>query len=207
MRIAIIGASGYTGAKITAEALARGHQVTAIVRNTERLAPHARLTAVKGNVTDAEALCTLLAGRDVVISAFNPGKDDTGRGTRSIIEAARRAQIERLVVVGGAGSLEVAPGQRLVDQPEFPAAWKEGALRTAAFLDALRAVPALNWTFLSPPAKLVTGERTGRYRIGGEQLLTDGSGESWLSLEDYAVAMIDEVERPRHLRQRFTVAY
>jgi uncharacterized protein len=207
MRIAIIGASGYTGAKITAEALARGHEVTGIVRNAGRLAPHARLTAVKGDATDAGALGALLTGHDVVISAFNPGKDDTGRGTRSIIEAVKRAQITRLVVVGGAGSLEVAPGQRLVDQPEFPAAWKDGALETAAFLDALRAEPALNWTFLSPPAKLMTGERTGRYRTGGEQLLTDGSGESRISLEDYAVAMIDEIERPLHLRQRFTVAY
>jgi hypothetical protein len=207
MKIAIIGASGYTGAKITAETLARGHEVTAIVRHTERLAPHARLTAAKGDATDAVMLATLLIGHDVVISAFNPGRDDTALGTQSIIEAVRRAQIERLIVVGGAGSLEIAPGQRLVDQPEFPATWKEGALRTAAFLDALRAEPVLKWTFVSPPAHLMAGERTGYYRVGSEQLLTDGRGESRISLEDYAVAMIDEVERSRHPRRRFTVAY
>lgn len=207
MKIAIIGATGYTGSKILAEALGRGHEVTAIVRNTNKLPAHTHLTAANGDATDPASLASLLAGNDVVVSAFNPGKDATGKGTASVVEAVKRAGVGRLVVVGGAGSLEVAPGRRLVDQPDFPAAWKDGALKTAAFLDALRAEPELDWTFVSPAARLSPGERTGTYRVGGDQLMTDESGESRISVEDYAVAMLDEIERPCHRRTRFSVAY
>jgi putative NADH-flavin reductase len=128
----------------------------------------------------------------VVISAFNPGRDEDGTGTRSILDGVKRARVGRMLAVGGAGSLEVAPGQRLVDQPDFPAQWKQGALRTAAFLEQLRAETELDWVFLSPAAMLVPGERTGRYRVGGDQLMTDEKGESRISLQDYAVAMLDE---------------
>lgn len=207
MKIAIIGATGYSGSKILAEALGRGHEVAAIVRTVERLPAHPRLKALRGDATEPDSLAPLLAGQEVVVSAFNPGRDETGRGTASILEAAKRSGVPRLVVVGGAGSLEVAPGRRLLDQPDFPAPWKEGAVRTAAFLEALRAEPAIDWTFVSPAAELVPGERTGRYRLGGDSLLTDEKGESRISLEDYAVALLDEVERPRHRRRRFSVAY
>lgn len=207
MKITIIGATGYTGSKILAEALDRGHEVTAIVRNTDRLSLHPRLKAAKGDATEPASLASLLGGHAVVVSAFNPGKDETGKGAASIVEAVKRAGGARLVVAGGAGSLEVKPGIRLLDQPDFPVAWKEGALRTAAFLDALRAEPEIDWTFVSPAAKLSPGERTGKYRVGGDQLLTDESGESRISVEDYAVAMLDEIERPRHRRIRFSVAY
>lgn len=143
----------------------------------------------------------------MLISAFNPGTDESGTGAGSIIDAAKRSGVKRLLVVGGAGSLEIAPGKRLIDQPDFPAQWKEGALRTAAFLDQLLGETELDWAFVSPAAMLAPGKRTGTYRVGADQLLTDSDGESRISLEDYAVAMLDEIERPQHHRRRFSVAY
>lgn len=207
MNIALIGATGFVGSKLLTEALQRGHAVTAIVTDTAKLPVRSNLRALAGDATDAAALASLVAGHDLVISAFNPRHDPDGEGTRAIIDGVRRGGVERLLVVGGAGTLEVAPGQRVVDQPGFPAEWKEGALRTARFLEQLRAETALDWVFLSPAAMLVPGERTGRYRLGTDRLLTDAAGESRISLEDYAVALLDEAERPRHHRARFTVAY
>ncbi len=206
MKIALIGATGFIGSGILTESLERGHQVTAIVRSPEKLPQHARLQGKKGDANDAHDLARLIAGHDVLISAFNAGKDATGKGTQFIIETVKQASL-RLLVVGGAGSLEVSPGKRLVDEPDFPAEWKEGALRTAAFLDLLRGEKDLDWIFISPPAVIAPGERTGEYRVGGDQLLTDSKGESRISVSDYAVAMLDEAERPRHKQQRFTVAY
>jgi putative NADH-flavin reductase len=207
VKIAIIGATGLVGTKILSESLDRGHEVTAIVRNPETLPMHPKLRAAKGDATEPAKLASLVAGHDVVISAFNPGKDERGTGARSIIDAVKRAEVERLLVVGGAGSLEVAPGKRLVDQPDFPAQWKDGALRTADFLDQLRGETELDWAFVSPAAMLAPGERTGHYRVGGDQFMTDNDGESRISLEDYAVAMLDEAERPQHHCKRFSVAY
>ncbi len=206
MKIALIGATGYIGSGILTESLERGHQVTAIVPSPEKLPQHVRLQGKKGDVSNANDLASLISGHDVVISAFNPGKDATGKGAQSIIHAVKQASM-RLLVVGGAGTLEVAPGKRLVDQPDFPVEWKEGALRTAAFLDLLRGEKNLDWVFLSPAAIIAPGERTGEYRVGGDQLLMDSKGESRISVSDYAVAMLDEVERPQHKQQRFTVAY
>lgn len=207
MKIALIGATGLVGARILTESLGRGHAVTAIVRNPAALPAHDRLTASRGDATDATGLAGLVAGHDAVISAFNPGKDVGGTGPRAIVEAVRQAAVARLLVVGGAGSLEIGSGQRVVDQPDFPTLWKDGALRTAAFLDLLREERDLDWVFVSPAAMLVPGERTGRYRTGADRLLTDESGDSRISLEDYAVAMLDEAEHPRHHRARFSVAY
>lgn len=207
MKIVIIGAMGLVGSRILAESLGRGHQVTAIVRNPGTLPTHQHLTAVPCDVTQPADLAAPMAGHDVVISAFNPGKDESGTGTRSIIDAVKASGVGRLLVVGGAGSLEVAPGKRVVDQPGFPEQWKAGALKTAAFLDELRGEAMLDWVFVSPAAMLAPGERTGKYRVGGDQLLTDRDGESHISLEDYAVAMLDEAERPQHHRGRFSVAY
>ena len=207
MKIAIIGATGLVGAKILSEALDRGHEVTAIVRNPERLPTHPKLTAARGDATEPAELASLVAGHDVVISAFNPGMDESGTGTRSIIAAVKRSKVERLLIVGGAGSLEIAPGKRLVDQPDFPAQWKEGALRTAEFLDQLRGETEFDWAFVSPAAMLAPGARTGHYRVGGDQFMTDSAGKSHISLEDYAVAMLDETERPQHHRARLSVAY
>ncbi len=207
MKIAIIGATGLVGTKVLSESLDRGHEVTAIVRNPDNLPTHPKLRAAKGDATRPAELASLVAGHDAVISAFNPGRDESGTGAGSIIEAVKRSGVQRLLVVGGAGSLEVVPGKRLIDQPDFPAQWKDGALKTAAFLDELRGEAELDWVFVSPAAMLAPGARTGTYRVGGDQLLTDSDGQSRISLEDYAVAMLDEVERPQHHRNRFSVAY
>ena len=207
MKIALIGATGRVGAKLLGEALGRGHEVTAVVSDAAKLPGHAALTGVSADATDVDALAQLVAGHDLVISAYNPGRDSTGTGTQAITDGVRRAGVARFLVVGGAGSLRSPFGGRVVDQPGFPAEWKEGALRTSAFLDRLRDEAELDWVFLSPAAMLVPGERTGRYRTGKDDLLTDDAGESRISLEDYAVAMLDEAEHPRHHRERFTVAY
>lgn len=208
MKIALIGATGYVGSRILPEALERGHHVTAIVKDSERSQlKHANLNLVKADATNESVLAGVIAGDDLVISAFNPGLDPDGMGTLAIINGVKRAGIGRFLTVGGAGSLLLPSGQRVVDQPDFPAEWKEGSLRTAAFLEQLRNEQELDWVFLSPAAMLVPGQRTGRFRIGKDHLLTDANGESQISLEDFATAMLDEAEHPRHHRERFTVAY
>lgn len=207
MKIALIGATGNVGAKLLAEALDRGHQVTAIVSDAAKLPDHACLTGVSADATNADALAEHAAGHDLVISAYNPGRDTAGIATRAIMDGVKRVGIGRFLVVGGAGSLKLPNGERVVDQPGFPAEWKAGALATSAFLDQLRGETELDWVFLSPAAMLAPGERTGRYRVGKDDLLTDDAGESRISLEDYAVAMLDEAEQPKHHRERFTVAY
>ncbi|MEN5115121.1 NAD(P)-dependent oxidoreductase [Brevundimonas diminuta] len=207
MKLALIGATGFTGRPILDEALSRGHAVTAIARDLTPLPAHERLVPLRGDVADMASLARLVQGHDVAISAFNPGKDPTGGGPASIIAAVRKAAVPRLLVVGGAGSLQLPSGDRVVDQPDFPSEWKAGALRTAEFLEQLRATPDLAWTFLSPAATLFPGERTSRFRLGADRLLTDAAGSSRISTADLAVAMINEMERPQHHRRRFTVAY
>lgn len=204
MKIALIGASGLVGSRLLTEALSRGHAVSAIVRTPSKLTARPGLTALQGDVNQPDVLAGLLRGHDVVISAFSPSTENGGADVRALIDATKGSGVKRLLVVGGAGSLEVRPGERLVDQPGFPAQWKAGALATAAFLDRLRTEPDLDWTFLSPAPRLEPGERTGRFRLGGDQLL-DPAGR--ISIEDYAVAMLDEAERPAHTRTRFSVTY
>lgn len=207
MKIALIGATGNVGSRLLAEALDRGHRVTAIVTEIARLPDHEALTGVSADATDADALASVAAGHDLVISAYNPGRDGTGTATRAIVAGVKRAGVARFLVVGGAGSLKLPSGERVIDQPGFPAEWKEGATLTSAFLDQLRDETELDWVFLSPAMMLAPGERTGQYRSGGDDVLTDAAGDSRISLEDYAVAMLDEAERPQHHRQRFSVAY
>ncbi len=203
MKIAVIGASGNAGSRITAELARRGHAVTAIARNPERIAAQANVTRTKGDLFDQAALTGLLAGHDVAISSVHFLASDPLK----LIAAARDSKVGRYLVVGGAGSLEVAPGVRLVTTPGFPVAYKAEAEKGAAFLDMLRAEKELNWTFLSPAALFAAGERTGRFRLGTDQLLTAADGKSWISYEDFAVALADEIERPAHIRRRFTVGY
>ena len=203
MKIAVIGASGNAGSRITAELVRRGHSVTAIVRNPEKVAVQAGVTPVKGDVMDQAGLARLVTCHDAAISSVHFLASDPAK----LIGAAKEAKVGRYLVVGGAGSLEVAPGVRLVTTPGFPAAYKAEAEAGAAFLDLLRAEKELNWTFLSPSALFVPGERTGKFRLGTDQLLTDGDGKSTISFEDFAVALADEIERPAHIRQRFTVGY
>lgn len=203
MKIAVIGASGNAGSRITAELARRGHAVTAIARNPERIAARDNVTPTKGDLFDQAALTGLLAGHDVAISSVHFLASDPLK----LIGAARDSKVGRYLVVGGAGSLEAAPGVRLVTTPGFPVAYKAEAEKGAAFLDMLRAEKELNWTFLSPAALFAAGERTGRFRLGTDQLLTAADGKSWISYEDFAVALADEIERPAHIRRRFTVGY
>ncbi|HMM88686.1 NAD(P)-dependent oxidoreductase [Bradyrhizobium sp.] len=203
MKIAVIGASGNAGSRITAELARRGHSVTAIVRHPEKVAAQANVTPVSGDVTDQAGLARLLAGHDVAISSVRFLASDPAK----LIAAAGESKVGRYLVVGGAGSLEVAPGVRLVTTPGFPVAYKAEAEAGAAFLDLLRAEKELNWTFLSPSALFTPGERTGRFRLGTDRLLTATDGKSSISFEDFAVALADEIERPAHIRQRFTVGY
>ena len=203
MKIAVIGASGNAGSRITAELAGRGHAVTAIARNPDKIARLANVTATKGDVLDQAGLARLLAGHDAAISSVHFMASDPVR----LIAAARDSKVGRSLVVGGAGSLEVAPGVRLVTTPGFPVAYKAEAEKGAVFLDLLRAETDLNWTFLSPSALFTAGERTGKFRLGTDRLLTAEDGKSWISFEDFAVALADEIERPAHIRQRFTVGY
>lgn len=203
MKIAVTGASGNAGSRITAELARRGHQITAIARNPEKIAKAPNVTPVRGDANDRGELAKLWTGHDAAISSIHFLVSDP----EALIGAAKDAGVGRYLVVGGAGSLEVAPGVRLVTTPSFPPQYKAEAERGAAFLDRLRQEKELNWTFLSPSALFVPGERTGKFRLGTDQLLTGSDGKSWISFEDYAVALADEIEQPTHLRQRFTVGY
>jgi putative NADH-flavin reductase len=203
MKIAVIGASGNAGSRISAELARRGHSVTAIARNPEKIAAQANVTPTRGDVMDQAGLARLLAGHDAAISSVHFLASDPAK----LIGAAKESKVGRYLVVGGAGSLEVAPGVRLVTTPGFPVAYKAEAEKGAAFLDLLRAETELNWTFLSPSALFTAGERTGKFRLGNDQLLAAADGKSSISFEDFAVALADEIERPAHIRQRFTVGY
>lgn len=202
MRIALIGASGQAGSRVLQELSDRGHSVTAIARDPSRIAALPGVTAKAGDAYDADGLAVLLAGHDAAISSVHFVASDP----RKLLDAVKRSGVSRYLVVGGAGSLEVAPGVLLVNTPEFPEAYREEALAGAAFLDLLRQEPELDWIFLSPSALFVPGERTGKFRIGKDQLLANDRGSS-ISFEDYAIAMADEIERPVHSRERFTVGY
>lgn len=211
MNIVIYGASGMIGQRITQEALNRGHKVTAIVRNPSRLTlTHPNLSVKAGNMLDPDDVARSVAGHDAVINATRQEADQPGRmyvdAAHALIEGLTRAGVRRLIVVGGAGSLEVAPGLQLVDTPDFPPAWRPGALAMRDALAVYRSA-GLDWTYFSPAGFIAPGERTGHYRTGTDQLVTDEKGESRISAEDYAVALIDELETPRFIRRRFTVAY
>jgi putative NADH-flavin reductase len=203
MKIAVAGASGNAGSRIVAELSRRGHHVTAIARNPEKIAALPNVTAKKGDAHDQAALTDLLKGHDAAISSIHFLASDPAK----LIGAAKAASVGRYLVVGGAGSLEVAPGVRLVTTAGFPAQYKAEAEKGAAFLDLLGQESDLNWTFLSPSALFTAGERTGTFRLGTDQLLTAADGKSWISFEDFAVALADEIERPAHIRARFTVGY
>lgn len=211
MKVTLIGATGFVGSAVLPELLQRGHQVTVMARDPAKLAPQAGLAVVQGDAQDAAQVQAAATGQDAVVSAYNPGWGNPDiynqflQGTQAIATGARTAGV-RLLVVGGAGSLYVAPGVQLVDTPQFPAEWKAGALAARDALNAIREDTALNWTFLSPPILLEPGERTGQYRLGTEAPLMDGEAPGKISVADLAVAIVDEIEQPRHTRQRFTVA-
>lgn len=212
MKIALIGASGYVGAKLRDEALQRGHQVVAIVRDPAKLPTVDGLTAKSADVYDSTQVSAAVAGSDVVLSAFSSAQetDDVQarhlRASRAIVAGTKHAGVDRLVVIGGAGSLFVAPGMQLVDTEGFPAEWKPGARGARDALADLQKEDALDWAFVSPPPLLVPGERTGNYQLGGDAVppARDGQPAS-ISTDDLAIAVLDEIEKPKHRRQRFSV--
>jgi putative NADH-flavin reductase len=210
MKIALFG-TGMIGSRIAREALARGHQVTAVVRTPGKLGiQHDKLKEGAGDARDAASIAAAVKGHDAVISAIGVGTGEQSgllQATEALLKGLKQAGIRRLLVVGGAGSLEVKPGLQLVDTPTFPQAYKAPALAHREALAIYRKEKELDWSYLSPAAFISPGERTGKFRLGGDALITDAKGESRISAEDYAVALVDELEKPQHIRQRFTLAY
>jgi putative NADH-flavin reductase len=217
MKIVLYGATGKAGSRILTELLGRGHEVVAIVRNPDKLAPNDGLTVQQGDLSSVEAIAEAIGGAQAVVSAYGPPADKTeqllGVTKREIAavqqvsqQASSPEHAPRLIVVGGAGSLEVAPGVTLESAKDFPAAWKPIAQAHTNALQLLRA-SSIDWTYLSPSAFFEPGQRTGKFRLGQDQLLTAPDGKSSISMEDYAIALVDELEQPQHRRQRFTVGY
>lgn len=215
MNIAIIGATGFVGTALVTEFANRGHKVTAISRNPKGEAPE-NVTNVKGDIFDATGILEILKGHDVVVSAYNPGwnnpdiYEDYLRGARFIQEAVKKAGIPRFIVVGGAGSLYVAPGLQLIDTPKFPEDFKPGANAVRKYLNILSDEKELDWVFFSPAIEMhpgITTGRTGSYRLGFDSPVFDANHRNTLSVEDLAVVIADEAETPRFRRQRFTAGY
>jgi hypothetical protein len=196
MKLVIFGAGGRIGSRIADEAERRGHEVT-------------RLRSKDADVTDPAAVAGVVTQDDAIVSAVGSLEDVSlfTRAADALLSGAARSGAQRLIVVGGAGSLEVEPGVRLVDTPAIPPEWRPGVLAQADALAIYLQNETVDWTYVSPAASIEPGERTGVFRVGGDQLLVDDSGVSRITMEDYAVAIVDELEIPRHVRERITVAY
>lgn len=208
MKVVLFGASGMIGSRILQELIQRGHSVVAVVRNPEKLTV-GKAAVVKGDVTNQASVASAAKGADAAISAYAPPQDNPQMvvaAAQALLAGLASADVKRVLVVGGAGSLEVAPGVQLVDAPTFPAAWKGIALAHRDVLPLLKA-SNLDWSYFSPAAIIQPGERTGKFNVGGTSLVTDEKGESRISAEDYAVAAVDEIENPKHVREQFTVGY
>ena len=213
MKIALIGGTGFVGSAVLTELLSRGHQVVALARNPAKFSAQSGLSVVPADVLDPAQVAMAVAGVDAVISAYNPGWTEPQihdlflQGSQAILDGVKQAGGKRVLVVGGAGSLYVAPGLQLVDTPQFPAEWKQGALAARELLNRIKLETTLDWTFLSPPILLAPGERTGQYRVGADTPLPGvGEAPSGISAADMAVAIVDEIETPKHVQKRFTVA-
>lgn len=216
MKIALIGATGFVGSAILREALERGHQVVAIARHPEKINAQNNLTIVKSDVMDSDALSRILKGNDVVVSACNSGWTNPDlykefiKGANSIQAAVKKSDVKKLIVIGGAGSLYIAPKIQLVDTPEFPEAFRPGAVAARDYLEILKKENELDWTFVSPAIEMnpdTPHARRGAYRLGLDNPVYDSDHRSRISVEDLAVAIVDEIENPKHFRVRFTVGY
>jgi putative NADH-flavin reductase len=216
MSIVVFGASGNIGSNIRQEALSRGHRVTAVTRSTD-LEPAERLTTLKADIADADDVAKIVAGHDAVISAYSPGlrrypAEDAAELIREAHDAlfagVKRAGVRRLIIVGGVGSLEASPGIEVVDSDFYPAEHKAQTLRNREILRSLkRGDHDLDWTYVSPPLSIKAGERTGKFRLGEDRLLRDEAGESRISAADFAIAILDELDKGQFVRRRFTAAY
>ena len=216
MKIVVFGATGNVGRRVASEALHRGHDVVGVVRDPAAVtAPDERVSLVQGDATRAESVAGVVQGADAVVSAISPRPNPRGLpaprlvdNARALIAGLREAGVRRVLYVGGASTLEVAPGKPLLDQPGFPELYKAEAIEGRDALQVWRSeAEGLDWTYLSPAAEIAPGTRTGTYRTAQDELLADGAGRSFISFEDYAVAVIDELERPKHVGRRFGVAY
>lgn len=203
MKVAVVGATGRVGQRVVRELLDRGHVVTAIARHIPDAADEPNLTRLVGNSNEPDALAEQLSGHDVVVTAVPHSVTDPDKK----IDVIRKAGVPRYVVVGGASTLLREDGTRLLDNADFPDAYRTEATAGAFFLERLRDTKDVDWTFLSPSAEIVPGERTNRFRLGKDHVLVDESGKSWISFEDYAVALVNEIEEPAHRGTRFTVGY
>ncbi|WP_214070845.1 NAD(P)-dependent oxidoreductase [Mucilaginibacter sp. dw_454] len=212
MKIAVFGASGRIGSRIVQEALNRGHDVTAIVRHPQDYTLlHDHLKVAKGNLFDRQDVETGAFDQDAVVCAYSNTRGAPASTIAELpiplIKGLKQAQVKRLIVVGGAGSLEVAPGTQLVDTPNFPVEYKSVSLAHRDALKLYQNEKELDWTYISPAAEIAPGERTGKFRLGGTKLLSDEAGKSFITMEDYAIAVVDEIENPTHIREQMTVAY
>lgn len=213
--VVLIGASGFVGTAILNELLSRGHKVTAVVRNPKKInVTNSNLEIVKTDVSDTNVMVEICKGKDAIISAYNPGwanpdiYEETLRNYPLILEAAKRSGAKRLLCVGGAGTLFCAPGLRVVDSGAIPDAIMGGVKSLGEFyLNTLMNEKAIDWIFFSPAGTLEPGKRTGKFRLGKDDLIVDENGISHISVEDYAVAMVDELENPKHHYERFTIGY
>ena len=207
MKIVLYGATGNAGSRILRELQSRGHDVTAAVRHPEKLAPDAK--SVRDDLSSVEQIAKSIEGADAVVSAYGPPHDDTDQlvgVTERLIAAVRTAGVKRLIVVGGAGLLEVAPGTTLLASGHLPQAWVPIATSHARALERLKASD-INWTYFSPAAFFEAGERTGKFRLGTNNLVADEKGNSRISFEDYAIALADELEHPAHERAQMSIGY
>jgi uncharacterized protein len=216
MKIALIGASGFVGSAVLNELIERGHTITAIVRNPEKIKEHPLVSSVKVNIQDETDLASVIKNHDAIVNSFSPGINSTNiyqdylKGNKSIQNAVKKSGVKRLLVIGGAGSLFIAPNLQLVDSPQFPAEWKTGASSSRDYLNCIKNENELDWTFLSPSIEMYNGNggtRLGVYRTGLDSPVYDNKGKSFISVEDLAIAIVDELEIPKFIRQRFTVGY
>ena len=214
-KVVLIGATGFVGSAILDELVQRGHEVTAVVRNVEKLPKNALVKPVKEDVGNEDAIAKLLEGKDAVISAYNPGwnnpniAQETIVNYRHILAAAKKSGIGRLLIVGGAGTLFCAPGVRILETGVFPNEIFNCVVSLGyVYLNILQNEKELDWVFFSPAGMFdEKGERTGKFRLGKDDLVVDAEGNSHISVQDYAVAMVDELEKPAHHRERFTIGY
>ncbi|MCC8408637.1 NAD(P)H-binding protein [Mucilaginibacter sp. UR6-1] len=216
MKVALIGATGFVGTAVLNELDKRGHEVIAIARNIDKVKQGAKITPVKADVYNEDEVTAAVKGADVVVNTFNSGwtnpniYDDFLRGSIAIQEGTKAAGVKRFFTVGGAGSLYAAPGVQLVDTPQFPAEYKAGATAARDYLNHIKNETELDWTFLSPAIEMHQGTAgiiKGTYRVGLDEPVFDENHRSIISVEDMATAIVDELENPKHIRQRFTVAY
>ncbi|TWC05341.1 hypothetical protein FBZ93_103355 [Bradyrhizobium macuxiense] len=216
MKVVLLAATGQVGRTVLSELISRGHDVTAVARNPDKLP--GSIKRVRDDLSNADRIAEIVAGADAVVSAFGPPKDDPrffsdvsytdqlASMTDRLIAAVRKVGVRRLIVAGGCGSLEFSPGVTVLKSGHWPEKLVPIATSHMKAFAALRGAD-VNWTYFSPPMLIEPGVRTGKFRLGGDSLIRDEQGKSWVSFEDYAVALVDELEKPAHERSRFTIGY